>query len=92
MVGQSCFAVAFELNISRKEKFGKKKRKAGFAEEMDATCPEIVMKYNRLTGGVDLMDQMKTAYQSEKRFRNFFYIRLFFDLMDIAMNNACVVW
>ena len=78
--------------ISPVEKSLVKRRKAGSAEKIYVTCPEMFMKYNRLMGGVDLMDQMKTTYQYDRKSSKKFYLRLFFDLMDIAMNNACIVY
>ena len=38
------------------------------------------------------MDQIKTTYQIDRRSTNKFYLRLFFDLLDIAVNNACCVY
>ena len=69
-----------------------KRRKAGSAEKIDVKCPKMVEKYNKFMGGVDLMDQMKTSYQYDRKSTKKFYLRLFFDLLDIAVNNACCVY
>ena len=42
-------------------------------------------------GGVDLMDQLKSAYQLDQRSKLRFYLRLFFDLFDVALFNSFVV-
>ena len=56
-------------------------------------CPEIVKKYNSGMGGVDLMDQRCAAYHLDRKSSGGpYYLRLFFDLMDIACVNAHVVY
>ena len=79
MDGQSCCAVAFDLYISRREKFGKTKN-SWFRWENWCPCPEIVMKCNRL---------MKGVWQEVPQN---IYLRLFCDFMDIATNNVCIVY
>lgn len=43
-------------------------------------------------GGVDLMDQKKVTYEVDRKSKIKYYLRLFFDLLDIAMNNAYIVY
>ena len=38
------------------------------------------------------MDQLKTTYQNDRKSSTKFYLRLFFDLMDIAVNNAYCIY
>ena len=78
--------------ISPKEHIIVKRRKAGTADKIEVKCPEMVVRYNKYMGGVDLMDQLKTSYQCDRKSTKKFYLRLFFDVMDIAMNNACIVY
>ena len=42
-------------------------------------------------GGVDLMDQGTAAYQLDQKSSAFFYPRIFFDLLDIAIVNSFLV-
>lgn len=74
------------------EKGTVKRRKAGSAEKIDVSCPLTVIKYNKNMGGVDLMDQRKVCYELDRRSTIKYYLRLFFDLFDIAVNNAYVVY
>ena len=36
-------------------------------------------------GGVDLIDQMKVTYEVDRRSKLYFYLRVFFDFLDIAV-------
>ena len=38
------------------------------------------------------MDQQKTTYQNDRKSMTKFYLRLFFDIMNIAVNNACCIY
>lgn len=69
-----------------------KRRQAGTAEKVNVTCPEVVMRYNKYMGGVDLMDQRKACYEGDRKAKVKYYLRLFFDMLDIAMNNSYVVY
>lgn len=69
-----------------------KRRVQGSGEKINVTCPEVVVKYNKNMGGVDLMDQRKVCYEVDRKAKIKFYLRLFFDLQDIAMNNAYIVY
>ena len=48
--------------------------------------------YNDYMGGVDIMDQKKVTYQFDHRSKIKYYLRVVFDLIDIAVNNAFVVY
>ena len=47
--------------------------------------------YNQGMGGVDLIDQRTAAYHLDRKSRVRFYLRIFFDLMDVACVNRFVV-
>ncbi|GFS46856.1 chimeric ERCC6-PGBD3 protein [Trichonephila inaurata madagascariensis] len=69
-----------------------KRRHAGTAEKVNVTCPEVVICYNKHRGGVDLMNQRKACYEVNRKVKIKYYLRLFFYLLDIALNNAYVVY
>lgn len=69
-----------------------KRRKAGSADKIDVRCPKIVLHYNKNMGGVDLMDQRKVSYEIDRRSKIKYYLRLFFDLFDISVNNAHTIY
>ena len=50
-------------------------------------CPKIVKLCNSSMGGVEVMDQRTAAYRLVRKSYVIFYLRIFFDLMDIA----CVI-
>ena len=43
-------------------------------------------------GGVDLMDQKKVTYQFDRRSKYKYYLCLVHDIIDIAINNAGIVF
>ena len=43
-------------------------------------------------GGVDLNDQMKVTYEVDRQSKFHFYLRVFFDFLDIAVVNSKVVY
>ena len=43
-------------------------------------------------GGVDLMDQLRSAYQLDRGSKFLFYLRLFFDLLDVALVNSFILY
>jgi hypothetical protein len=68
------------------------RRKAGCAEKLRVPCPTIVTTYNKYMGGVDLMDQKKVSYETDRKSKIKYYLRIFFDLLDIAVNNSHCVY
>ena len=55
-------------------------------------CPSIVKEYNSGMGGVDLLDQRTAPYKMyTESSSGRYYLRLFFDFMDIAVVNSHVV-
>ena len=69
-----------------------KRRKKGSAEKETVSCPDVVVKYNASMGGVDIMDQKKVTYQFDHRSRSKYYLRPVFDLIDISVNNAFIIY
>ncbi|XP_067623316.1 piggyBac transposable element-derived protein 4-like [Eurosta solidaginis] len=69
-----------------------KMRTRGSGEKMNVTCPEVVVKYNRNMGGVELMDHKKACYEVDRKAKIKYYLRLIFDMMDIAMNNSYIIY
>ena len=51
----------------------------------------MVKTYNNAIKGTDLMDQLKASYEVDCRYPKKFYLRVFFDLMDIGYVNAFIV-
>ena len=43
-------------------------------------------------GGVDLCDQMKVSYEVDQRIKVRFYLRVFFDFLDISVVNSKIVY
>lgn len=43
-------------------------------------------------GGVDLMDQKKVYYEIDRKSKFKFYLRIFFDIFDLGINNAFIVY
>lgn len=68
--------------VSRRQKTAE-----GF-QRIKISQPEMIKTYNMNMSGVDLMGQKKVTYEIDRKSKVKFYLRIFFDLMDIAMNNA----
>ena len=68
------------LSVQRREKGSKTKP--------SVPCPKFVKLCNNGMGGVDLMDQLTAAYRLDWKSSVRFYLRIFFDLIDIACVNS----
>lgn len=68
------------------------RRQKGTAEKARVKCPMVVSNYNTYMGGVDLIDQRKSYYELDRKSKFRFYLRIFFDLMDISCVNAFIVF
>ena len=68
------------------------RRLKGSSSKIPVNCPHGIKLYNSKMGGVDLMDQLKSAYQLDRRSNFRFYLRLFFDLFDVALVNSFIVY
>ena len=62
-------------------------RRKGFKDQVFGSCTKAVKLYNSGMGGVDLMDRRTTSYCLERMSTARFYLRIFFDLMDIVRVN-----
>ena len=67
------------------------RRQQKSAEKIQIPCPEIIIAYNKFMGGIDLMHQKKITYIDRKA-KLKYYLRIFFDLLDIAVNNALCIF
>ena len=72
------------LSVQRKEK-GSKTKSLVF-------CLKVVNLYNSGMGGVDLMDQHTVAYFLDRKSSVIFYLRIIFDLIDIACVNSYLIY
>ena len=68
------------------------RRVKGSATKSTVPCPTVVKLYNNAMGGVDLMDQRNAAYRLDRESSVRFYLRIFFDLLDIACVNSFIVY
>jgi len=59
------------------------RRVKGSKNKVKVSCPTVVHEYHQYMGGVYLIDQMKVTYQVDRRSKTRFYLRIFFDLLDI---------
>ena len=54
--------------------------------------PQLVKRYNKGMGGVDLMDKLTSNYRLDRRSKTRYYLHLFFDLWRMALVNAYIVY
>ena len=72
------------LSVQRREKGSKTKS--------SVLCPKVFKLYNSGIGGVDLMDQRTAAYRLDRKSSVRFYLRIFFDLMDITCVTSYLIY
>ena len=67
------------------------RRLKGSLSKIPVNYPNGIKLHNRKMGRVDLIDQLKSAYQLDQRSKFWCYLCLFFDLFDVALVNSFVV-
>ena len=68
------------------------RRQKGSASKMQVACPDVIKTYNKGMGGVDLMDQRAAAYRLDRKSSVRFYLRIFFDMMDVGCANSFIAY
>ena len=64
------------------------RRVKGSKEKVKVSRSTFIREHNMYTGGVDLCDQMNISYDVDRRNKVRFYLRVFFDFMDISVVNS----
>ena len=64
----------------------------GSATKAPVSYPNIIKMYNVSIGGVDVVDQKTAAYWLDCKSKFRFYLRMFFDLIDIAIVHSHIVY
>jgi hypothetical protein len=54
-------------------------------------CPNLITKYNKYMGGVDLLDSIMGRYKIKMRSKKW-YFRLFYHFLDITIVNAWLLY
>ena len=67
------------------------RRVKGSKDKVKITCPSVIQEYNQFMGVSDLSDQMKVTYEVDRWSKFRFYLRVFFDFLDIAIVNSKIV-
>ena len=62
------------------------------SSKIPVNCPNGVKLYNSKMSEYGWMDQLKSAYQLDQRSKFQFYLRLFFDLFDVALVNSFIMY
>ena len=68
------------------------RRVQGSKEKVKVSYSAVIREYNTHMGGVDLCDQMKVSYEVNRRSKVRFYLRVFFDFLDISVVNSKIVY
>ena len=68
------------------------KKEKGSKTKFSVPYPKVVKLYNKSMGGVDLKDQRIVTYRLDRKSSVGFYLHIFFDLMDIACVNSCLIY
>ncbi|KAH9636515.1 hypothetical protein HF086_017681 [Spodoptera exigua] len=60
-------------------------------QKIGVTCPQLVRHYNQHMGGVDLCDMLIALYRTSFKSRRW-YMNIFGQMLDIAVNNAWLLY
>ena len=71
-------------NVMRKRK--------GPASKTSASCPNIIKLYNKGVSGVHIMGQETATYRLNRKSKHRFYLKMFFDLIEVALANSNIVY
>ena len=69
-----------------------KQKFQGSNKKIAISCLIAIQKYNKYMRGVDIMDQRKVSYQFDHRSKIKSYLRVVFDLIDIAVNSSGIAF
>ena len=64
----------------------------GSATKAFVSCRNIIKPYNNGMGSVDIMDNETAAYRLDHKSKHRFYLRKFFDLLDVEIANSHIVY
>ena len=84
MLLTNCMDPSKLVNVERRQK--------GSSEKLKLPCQAIIKDYNGHMNGEDIHDQLKTAYEIDRKSKFRYYLRIFFDLMDSCVVNAHVIY
>ena len=68
------------------------RRTKSSATKTPVLCPSIIKMCNASIGGGDVIDGKTVAYQLDRKSKFRFYLRMFFDLIGIAIVNSHISW
>ena len=68
------------------------RREKGSQSKSSVPCLKFVKLSNSAMGGVDPMNQRTAAYRLDRKLSVRFYLRIFFDLIDIACVNSYLIY
>ena len=68
------------------------RRTKGSATKTPVLCPNIIKMYNASMGGVDVIDQKTAAFRLDRKSKFRFYLRMFFDFINISIVNSHIVY
>ena len=64
----------------------------GSATKAPVSCPNIPKLCNNGMGGADIMNQKTAPYRLDPKAKYRFYLKMFFDLIDVALVNNHIVY
>ncbi|XP_055710857.1 piggyBac transposable element-derived protein 2-like [Phlebotomus papatasi] len=88
----TCSVTLLSNYISPMEMVKVQRQQSDTSEKLQLNCPKIIQNYNQHMNGVHIMNLKKSYYDHDRKSTTKSYLKLFFDLMDIGMNNACIVY
>ena len=68
------------------------RRMKGSATKIPVPCQDVIKMYNQGMDGIDLAEQRTAAYHLDRKSSIRFYLRIFFNLIDVACVNTSIVY
>ena len=68
------------------------RRQKGSVSKIQVPCTDVIKISNKVMGGVGLIDQRAAVYHLDRKSSIRFYLSIFYDLIDVACANSCIVY
>ena len=91
-MGNRSVVMLFSNTEGMQTKSSVQRQVRGSAAKVNVSCPDVIKFHNKGMGGMDLLDQRTAAYHFDRKSSIRFYLRMFFDLIDVAFANSYIFY
>ncbi len=69
-----------------------KQQEKGQPDKVSVPCSQMICRYNHGMCGTDIMDQLTKTYVFDQKSPAKYYMRPFYDYLELGMANALIIW